>query len=230
MSDRIILDKLSGDDESAFEDIFKLYYHQLVVFAFKMVNDLDQARDLVQDVIVNFYEKRDSIQIHTSLKAHLYQSVRNRCLNHLKREKLIRNHHSTIFEEQKDKHQSFRDLLEETELENKLFNVLNSLPKQCQRIFEMSRFDGKSNADIAQELNISKRTVETQISNALKKLRLKLFNPLMVTVVSFLYVLFMGMSTNAVQAQNRVIKAIDKQHADTNLAHGVLFKLNVCND
>ena len=189
MGDKNILNKLSGGDESAFEDIFKLYYHQLVVYAFKLVNDLDQARDMVQDVIVNFYEKRDSIQIHTSLKAHLYQSVRNRCLNHLKREQLMRTHHSHIFEEQKDGHQAFRDLMEETELENKLFRILNSLPKQCQKIFEMSRFDGKSNTDIALELDISKRTVETQISNALKKLRSKLLNPIGVSVTSFLYIL-----------------------------------------
>jgi len=189
MSDKSILDKLSRGDESVFEEIFNLYYHQLVVFAFKLVNDLDQARDMVQDVIVNFYEKRATIQIHTSLKAHLYQSVRNRCFNHLKREQLIRTHHTHIFEEQKDGHQAFKDLMEETELENKLFRILNSLPKQCQKIFEMSRFDGKTNTDIAQELNISKRTVETQISNALKKLRSKLLSPIGVCVTSFLYIL-----------------------------------------
>ncbi|GAF05641.1 RNA polymerase sigma-70 factor [Saccharicrinis fermentans] len=184
MEEKELLQRLSLGDESAFQEIFMRYYQQLVVFANKMVYDLDQSRDLVQEVIVHFYEKRDHIEIHTSLKAHLYQSVRNRCLNYLKREQTIRNHHSRIFEERKESHQEFLDLMEEAELENKIFNIIHALPKQCQKIFEMSRFDGKSNADIAEELSISKRTVETQISNALKKIRAKLFSHMALTIIS----------------------------------------------
>jgi len=190
MNDKELLHKLSDGDESAFKDIFMLYYQQLVVFATKLVNDMDQSRDLVQEVIVNFYEKRKSIEIHTSLKAHLYQSVRNRCLNYLKREQVIRTHHSNIFEERKDSHQEFVDLMEETELEQKIYNIINSLPKQCQKIFEMSRFEGKSNADIAENLDISKRTVETQISNALKKIRTKLSNHMTTCIIILSWVVF----------------------------------------
>lgn len=189
MDDKELLHKLSQGDETAFKDIFMLYYQQLVVFATKLVSDIDQSRDLVQEVIVNFYEKRESIEIHTSLKAHLYQSVRNRCLNYLKREQVIRTHHSNIFEDRKDNHQEFKDLMEETELENRIYQIINSLPKQCQKIFEMSRFEGKTNSDIAEDLNISKRTVETQISNALKKIRTKLSGHIAVCVILFSFVL-----------------------------------------
>ncbi|MCW3787236.1 RNA polymerase sigma-70 factor [Plebeiibacterium sediminum] len=174
MDDKDLLNKLSSGDEAAFEQIFILYYQPLVVFANKLVYDMDMARDLVQGVIVHFYEKRQEIQIHTSLKAHLYQSVRNRCLNHLKREQTIRNHHSSLFVESKEAESVFHDIMEETELEHRIFQIIKSLPKQCQKIFEMSRFQGKTNQDIADELSISKRTVETQISNALKKMRQKL--------------------------------------------------------
>ncbi|WP_075589801.1 RNA polymerase sigma-70 factor [Labilibacter marinus] len=190
MNDKDLLHKLSLGEESAFKEIFMLYYQQLVVFASKMVYDLDQSRDIVQEVIVNFYEKRTSIEIHTSLKAHLYQSVRNRCLNYLKREQVIRGHHSNIFEEKKNQHQDFKDLMEQTEFENKIYGIINTLPKQCQKIFEMSRFEGKSNGDIAEELNISKRTVETQISNALKKLRSKLANHLVTCGIAFFIFLY----------------------------------------
>lgn len=182
MNEKDLLNRLSLGDEKAFEEIFLLYYQQLVVFAIKLVNDSDLSRDLVQEVIVNFYEKRNSIEIHTSLKAHLYQSVRNRCLNYIKREQTIKNHHSIIYSDKKETEQFYYDLMEETELENKIFQIIKSLPKQCQKIFEMSRFDGKSNSDIANELDISKRTVETQISNALKRIRTKLSNYIGVTV------------------------------------------------
>ncbi len=188
MNEQLLLNKLSENDENAFKEVFLLYYQQLVVFANKMVFDLDQSRDIVQDVLVSFYEKKSFKDIHTSLKAHLYQSVKNRCLNYIKREQLIRNHHANIFNIEKDSQQQFDDLVEQTELEQRIYSIINSLPKQCQKIFEMSRFDGKSNADIAEELSISKRTVETQISNALKKIRAKLANYL--TVCSLILALF----------------------------------------
>ncbi len=187
MDEKDLVYKLSQGDESAFKEIFMLYYQQLVVFASKMVYDLDLSRDLVQEVIVNFYEKRNSIEIHTSLKAHLYQSVRNRCINYIKREQNIRIHHSNMFEEKKDNQLEFTDLMEETELEKRIYDIINTLPNQCQKIFEMSRFDGKKNSEIAEELNISKRTVETQISNALKKIRAKLSNHVSVYALFFLF-------------------------------------------
>lgn len=189
MNEKDLLYRLSQGDKKAFEEMFSIYYQQLVVFATKFVYDIDLSRDLVQEVIVNFYEKHRVIEIHTSLKAHLYQSVRNRCLNYIKREQVIRTHHSSIYSDKKDDEQVFYDLMEETELENRIFQVIKLLPKQCQRIFEMSRFEGKSNSDIAEELSISKRTVETQISNALKKIRLKLSNYIGVTVVTIFILL-----------------------------------------
>ncbi len=183
MDEKTLLNRFAKGDEAAFEQIFLLYYQPLVVFANKLVYDIDMARDLVQGVIVHFYEKREEIQIHTSLKAHLYQSVRNRCLNHLKREQTIRNHHSSLFAETKESENIFYDIMEETELENRIFQIIKSLPNQCQKIFEMSRFQGKSNQEIAEELSISKRTVETQISNALKKMRQKLSSYIGVTTL-----------------------------------------------
>jgi RNA polymerase sigma-70 factor (ECF subfamily) len=183
MNEKDLLNRLSQGDEFAYETIFMTYYQPLSVFAVKLVGDMDLAKDIVQEVIVNFYQKRHQIEIHTSLKAHLYQSVRNRCLNHIKREQIIKTHHSQLFIENKDSEQVFHDIMEETELEHKIHQIILSLPNQCQKIFEMSRFQGKSNQDIADELSISKRTVETQISNALKKLRIKLADYMAVSVI-----------------------------------------------
>ncbi|MCW3804781.1 RNA polymerase sigma-70 factor [Plebeiibacterium marinum] len=194
MTEKELLTRLSRGDESAFEQIFVAYYQPLVVFANKLVFDIDMARDLVQGVIVHFYEKREEIQIHTSLKAHLYQSVRNKCLNHLKREQTLRTHHSVLFQESKEAEGAFHDIMEETELENKIFQVINTLPGQCRKIFEMSRFQGKTNQEIADELSISKRTVETQISNALKKMRQKLsqYMGILVSVAIGIFIVLLG--------------------------------------
>jgi len=193
MSEKELLEKLAKGDHEAFENLFMSFYKPLVVFALKMLNDIDLARDFVQEVIVNFYEKREEINIHTSLKSHLYQSVRNRCLNHIKRESVIRNHHESIYFQKSEAERDFNDVIEETELENRIYQVISELPTQCKKIFEMSRFQGKSNADIAEELDISKRTVETQISNALKRLRQKLSSYISVTAISFVYLLVKGL-------------------------------------
>lgn len=169
-----LIEGLSQGRESAFEVLFLKYYTPLVVFARKVISDDDLARELVQDVFVNFFEKHKEINIHSSLKAHLYQSVKNRCLNQIKREQIRRDHHANIFLDKKNDEAFVEDKLQETELETKIFAIVQSLPLQCKKIFEMSRYEGIPNQEIADELNLSKRTVETQISKALKLLRAQL--------------------------------------------------------
>lgn len=189
-SEQDLLRGISSGDESAFRHLFDVYYQLLVGFAFRYLNDLDSSRNVVQDVIVGLYDKRESIKIHTSLKAHLFQSVRNRALNTLKREKMQREHHNRILEEDKDQFYN-EDQLAVNELEARIAGVVNELPGQCRRIYLMSRQEGLSNSDIATDLDISKRTVETQISKALKKIREDLLKhgylPLMVFLFDFLF-------------------------------------------
>ena len=172
--DKWIIEGIQRGDEEAYKSLFLKYYAQLVVFARKVVVDDDLARELVQDVFVTFYEKRTELNIHTSLKAHMYQSVRNRCLNQIKHNKIRRDHHANIFIEKKEEEAFVEDKLQETELEQRIYSIVKSLPDQCRKIFEMSRFEGTSNQEIADQLSLSKRTVETQISKALKVLRKQL--------------------------------------------------------
>jgi len=174
MDDQQLINGLELGDPKAFEELFFKYYTPLVVFALRMVSDEDMARELVQDIFVSFYEKRGSLNIHTSLKSHLYQSVRNRCLNYIKRDKLVRGHHQIIFDQNKDNEAVSDRSMEEVELEQQLLLIINDLPDKCREVFELSRFDGKSNQEIADQMSISKRTVETQISKALKIVREKI--------------------------------------------------------
>jgi len=169
--DKKLLEGLISGREWAYEKLFMTYYVRLVVFAKKIIGDEDMSRDLVQDTFVMFYEKRVVLNIHTSLKSHLYQTVRNRCLNHIKKNKIQSEHHSGIFLDKKNEEAYFNDIMLETELEARIHSIVDSLPKQCKRIFEMSRYEGITNQEIAEKLNLSKRTVETQISKALKILR-----------------------------------------------------------
>jgi RNA polymerase sigma-70 factor (ECF subfamily) len=154
--------------------MFEKYYSNLVVFAKKYLTDLDLSKGLVQDFFVKFYEKKDDIEIKTSLKSYLYQSVRNTCLNYIEKKKIQKRHHINIEYSASELSDEVLEKMDETELEAEIFRIVEGLPEQCKRIFLRSRIDLKKNQEIADELNISKRTVETQISKALKTLRQKL--------------------------------------------------------
>jgi len=160
--------------ETRIEQLFKEHYSVLTAYAHKFLTDLDDSREIVQNVFVQLFDNRESIKIHTSAKAHLFTSVRNACLNTIKQRKSHAVHHENIkylnsgFSMESDK------ILEQTELEYELFKAIDELPEQCQRIFKLNRFDGFTNQEIADQLGISKRTVETQISKALKTLRIKI--------------------------------------------------------
>ncbi len=162
------------------------YYPQLTVFAKKYVEDLDIARDIVQDMFVWLYESRDSIKSIKLLKPYLFQSIKNRCLNYLKAKKIHQKHEAVILTTQSNVESDVERKMDEVELEEKIFQVVSGLPERCQLIFRMSRMEGKKNSEIANDLDISIRTVETQISKALKVLRNNLIHYLKLLVLALL--------------------------------------------
>lgn len=156
-------------EEAAFEELFYQYYPLLCVNARRILVDEDQAKEIVQDVFVRFYEHRERLLPIDSLKAYLFKAVQNACLNQLKQQRIYRNHHQQLQNILPHADEIEPVLL--LELEEKIWQAVQHLPDQCRRIFLMNRFDNKKNKDIAQELGLSIRTVETQISKALKILR-----------------------------------------------------------
>lgn len=164
---------LRSGKESAYEQLFAEYYRPLSLFAVRFVNDLETSKEIVQDLFVALYENRKSLLITTSLKSYLYQSVRNRCLNHLKHLQVDRKHLENLKVNQ-DSSQNLEATIEANELENRIYQIVADLPPRCSDIFQKSRVNGMKNSEIAEHLDISIRTVETQISNALKVLREKL--------------------------------------------------------
>lgn len=165
-----LLHKLKMGDENAYHTVFKTYFPVLVAFANKYVNDLDLAKEIVQVVFVKLFEKRHSLEIRTSIKSYLYKMVYNDCLNMIKSQE-IASKHFTQYARQMDLQSDYQDVMEQTERELRIFNAIDQLPPQCKLIIQQSRFEGKKNQVIADELNISIRTVETQISKALRLLR-----------------------------------------------------------
>jgi RNA polymerase sigma-70 factor (ECF subfamily) len=166
---------LQSGSEAAYQQLFDMYYRKLVVFALKYVGDPEVAKDLVQDLFLRMYEARREVRIQSSLPSYLYSALRNKCLNHMK-QKTVREKNTFLnpaAEPEGDV--DLEEKMDAVELEAKIFELVSRLPDKCRKIFLMSRVDGKRNREIADELNLSVRTVETQISKALRSLRNSLF-------------------------------------------------------
>jgi len=169
---KIIPDNLKTGDIHLYELLFKEYYRPLVVYALKFVGDADAAKEIVQEFFVRMYEKRNNLLIDTSLKSYFYRSVYNSCINYLSHMEMRNRHLKNLsVQTENDFSENQIDLIE---LQHRIYDCIEDMPDQCRRIFKMNRFEGLRNEQIAEKLGLSKRTVETQISKALKILRKKL--------------------------------------------------------
>lgn len=174
-----------------FEELFNQYSKPLFYYAAKFVED-EAARDIVQDVFAKLWSDQ-KITIKQSLNSFLFTMVRNSCLQTLEKQK-VRNKYLEsaklkIQEEELQFYMHEKTSLIEQELENKLNEVLDSLPDRCKQIFMMSRFENKKNKEIAEELDISTKAVEKQITRALASIRseMKDYLPLLLFLSSHLF-------------------------------------------
>lgn len=172
-SDDKLIAQVQAGNIPAFNRLFHSVYIQLYIHCRKYVCDAETAKDLLQNVFLRFWEKKEEIDIHTSLNAYLYRSVENECLNHLRTLK-------TTYAIGKEDTGGKQEIAEEAtphseltlqEIERITENTIEQLPDQCKFIFRLSRIDGLGNQEIAEQLKISVRTVETQIYRALKILK-----------------------------------------------------------
>lgn len=173
-TEQIIVKLLRDGEENAYKYLFDHHYAVLCHIAVQYVHDDFLAETIVSDVILHIWEKREDLEITTSLRSYLVQSVRHRCLDWAKSQRVKREipASSRLFNDfpvadylQDDNSQLGRLL--EKELENEIMRTINSLPSKCGEVFRLSRFEGMSNEDIARQLGISINTVKYHIKHAL---------------------------------------------------------------
>mgnify|MGYP006285505971 FL=1 len=169
MDDSFIKERLKKQDRMIFESVFTYYYSGLCAFACQFVQNRDLAEDLVQDFFVQFWTDCPHTEITGSLKTYFFSAIKNRSLDHLKHMRVRSNHSNYIHAIENIKTESYA--FAESELMEIIERGMDLLQPRCRQIFRMSRFDGLSNKKIADCLKISQRTVELQISKALKALR-----------------------------------------------------------
>ncbi len=160
-------------DQKALEEVFELFYQPMCRFAAGYLPDKDSAEDIVQQIFINLWNQRDSIEPGKPLKSYLFTSVKNRCLNYIRDHKKYRNYYLDV-ETELEIPVKERDIASEADLENQLARALEKLPEKCREVFLLCRFEDMKYKEVAQQLNISQKTVEAQMSKALKILRTEL--------------------------------------------------------
>lgn len=177
--------EIQKGDMKAFERVFKEHYDGLCRFANSYLLDVDEAEEVVQGTFIGFWEKRENLQIETSLKAYLYRSVRNSCLNEIKRQKVRQVHAQAVLQEEVQVAEASDHDALKMELEDRIHHAIQKLPEQCRLIFKMSRFEELKYQEIADQLGLSIKTVENQIGKALKVLReqLKDYLPMIIVLM-----------------------------------------------
>jgi RNA polymerase sigma-70 factor (ECF subfamily) len=181
--EHILFEDIRNGDEVAFNKAFDLYYSRLCFFADKILRDFDLSRSVAQQVFVDLWIKRDKLVV-TSLQSYLYHSVQNSALDILKRKKVESRYLATL---DKSETEEMKDLMEEAELADRINKAIQKLPEKCREIFLLCRFEELKYAEIAEKLNISVKTVEMQITIALKKLRKELSDYQMIQLFAIVF-------------------------------------------
>lgn len=173
MDDNKLFLNIKNGDESSYKILFEKYYVRLCSYAYSYISDSEESREIVQDIYLKIWEQKDILEVQSSIRSYLYQSVKNKSLNHIRNIKNRREHHNVIPIQNYESPKALLDL-DESDLKDKLYEALESLPPKCRKIFQLSRLEGKRHKEIATALGISAKTVENQIGIALKVLKIQL--------------------------------------------------------
>jgi len=163
------------DDVEAFEELYRRHWPELVNSAYKRLDCREKAEDIIQNIFIDLYQRRATIELTVSIKAYLSQALKFRVLNEYRAATIRTNYQKSLFFSDVCKN-DFAGKLEAKELEVKIHKVLNELPEKCKQVFILSRRENMSNREISSGLNISVSTVEKHISKALKSLRGQILN------------------------------------------------------
>lgn len=181
------MQKIKEGDRKSFESIFRMYYGDLCAYSNKITEDSDKSQEVVQEVFIKFWEKNQKINISHSIKAYLFRAVHNTALNSLKKRKNEERFPEGM-EISEEPNFDFSIIDDNEILKEKIYQAIEELPVQCKKIFILNKIEELKYKEVAEKLDISVRTVETQVRRANMKLReiLKDHAPLIIFFTIFL--------------------------------------------
>ena len=176
------LEGLRNGNRKIFEQIFHTYYEKLVRFCYYRMGVQEDAEEIVQDIFVKLWIKRNELDIHISLNSYLYRTALNRIINYQEHQKIKLTHRENVINSNQID-TSHRFIYSEREIKQLSAMAVSSMPKRRREVFELSREGGLSYKEIANKLDISVKTVEAHLSAALDHMRFHLRDYLSVFIM-----------------------------------------------
>jgi RNA polymerase sigma-70 factor (ECF subfamily) len=166
------LSDLRSGDESALRSIFDRHYALLLNDIYRLIPDVSTCEDLAQELFVELWNRRGTLEIHSSLRAYLRRAAVNKALNHIKSNRMASwDDESELAELPDESATDIQHQSDQERLEQDLHAAIENLPEKCRVVFNLSRFEQLTHKEIAEQLGISVKTIENQITKALKILR-----------------------------------------------------------
>jgi RNA polymerase sigma-70 factor (ECF subfamily) len=160
-TDQELFTLLKGKDMAAFDQVFEKFYRPLCFFASRIIQDNIDAQDIVQDIFVKFWQKENTPDSMDAVRAYLYASVKNACLNHLEKNSVKYKHRQTLVNADVEEATILNSIIQ-AEVLRQIFAAVDTLPEQCRKIIRMTFEDGKKAKEIACELGVTVSTVNNQ--------------------------------------------------------------------
>jgi RNA polymerase sigma-70 factor (ECF subfamily) len=172
-NERDLHQRIRAGDEGAFDTVFRAHYPRLVRMAESIVRDRAPAEEIAQEVMLELWRRRESLQLEQGVGAYLLRSTRNRALNHVRHERIVDRELAAATIEAREFPATDAEMLG-VELERAIREAINALPERCREVFQLSREQGLKYTEIAGVLEISVKTVEKRMGQALSELRERL--------------------------------------------------------
>jgi RNA polymerase sigma-70 factor (ECF subfamily) len=169
-SERDLQGRIRAGDEGAFDAIFRAHYPHLVRMAESVVRERALAEEIAQDVMLELWRRRESLNVEQTFRAYLIRATRNRALNHIRHQRIVAREAALAALESPSSPSAEEDLLG-VELERAVRDAIDGLSENCREVFQLSRVNGLKYAEIASTLEISVKTVEKRMGQALSELR-----------------------------------------------------------
>ncbi|GGC48382.1 DNA-directed RNA polymerase sigma-70 factor [Parapedobacter defluvii] len=173
-TDAELTDLLRKGDGAAFAEIYQRYSPVLYRHAYNKLRDKEEVRDLIQELFINLWDRRQDIVLASSLSSYLYGAVRNRVINVFAHQKVEERYLASLVDFVEADQVTADQWVRERELRAQIERAVASLPRKMREVFELSRIEHLNHKEIAERLDISDQTVNKQVKNALRILRSKL--------------------------------------------------------
>ncbi len=186
--DQQLIDSLQNHSEAAFDRIYDLCWKPLFQYAYKRLQSEDNAKDIVQEVFLALWNKKDTLKLTSSLSAYLFSILRFKLIDHYQGCAVKEKHVLNITRQTDvDSHNDIEQKVYTNEIKGLLNLSIEGLPHKMKEVFKLSRIQGYSTKEISMQLRISEQTVKNQLTTAIKRLKLTFIDYLTVVLIYCLF-------------------------------------------